>query len=131
MDRPVALQVKRDFVLAWRQPQPLERAVEIVDHAGVVAVDEDLRLFGFHFEPDRRLRRDVVVAIGAVRSVLRGGLLRPGAEREHGQAGGEQEALQHGRTPGTMTTRRWQYSSEQCQCQQYAGRYQLLSCCKC
>jgi hypothetical protein len=40
-----------DLVPAWPQPQALEHTIELVDNAGVVAVDEHLRLTRRDLQP--------------------------------------------------------------------------------
>ena len=53
---------QRDLVLARLEPQPLREAVEVVHHAGVVAVDEHLGLTRLHLEPRGALGVARVVA---------------------------------------------------------------------
>src|SRR5439155_22449597 len=49
----VAVQIQRDLVLARLDVQSLEHPVEVVDDAGVVPIDVDLRVFRSHLDPDR------------------------------------------------------------------------------
>ena len=58
--RSVSVAIERDVMLPGTGPQTLKEAVEIVDDAGVVAVDIDLGFFGSHIEPNRGTRIDVV-----------------------------------------------------------------------
>ena len=52
MHRAVAVEKQLDLVLAGRHAEPLERAVEVVDDAGVVAVDVDLGFFRLDLETE-------------------------------------------------------------------------------
>src|SRR5439155_7911893 len=54
--RSVSVAIERDVMLPGTGPQTLKEAVEIVDDAGVVAVDIDLGFFGSHIEPNRGTR---------------------------------------------------------------------------
>src|SRR4029077_2889831 len=70
----IAVEVQLDLVLTGLNVQTLERAVEVVDDAGVVAVDVDLGFVRLHLELHRRLWRQVravVRRINAPRSVPR------------------------------------------------------------
>ena len=51
MKRPVALKIDLNLVFAGLYPKPLERPVEVVDDAGVIAVDEYFCLARFDLQP--------------------------------------------------------------------------------
>jgi hypothetical protein len=75
----IALRVGDDLVVAGRQVEPLEHAVELIDRAHEEAVDVDLRVARLDFEPGRRpvaivavvrvgIRVGVAVAVAVVRA---------------------------------------------------------------
>src|SRR5207302_9287206 len=49
---PIAVQIQRNLVLARLDAQSLECAVEVVDDAGVVAIDKHLRFLRLDLEAD-------------------------------------------------------------------------------
>src|SRR6185369_3493327 len=68
-----AFQVDGDFMFTWRRFEALRPTVEVIDDAGVVAVDIDLRILGLHFDAGFRV---VTVAI-AVATVAIGIAVAP------------------------------------------------------
>src|SRR5580765_3470037 len=83
----VAVEEQLDLVLAGRDAEPLEGAVEVVDDAGVKAVDVDLRFFRLDLETEGRARIDSIravrrVAVWAPRILIAVGKAVPGIEPE-------------------------------------------------
>jgi hypothetical protein len=60
-----SLAIQRQLVLATKNVEPLECAIEVVDDSGVVAVDVNFGFFRFDFEADRTFIRVIrVVGVG-------------------------------------------------------------------
>jgi hypothetical protein len=53
MHAAVSVEIQHELVIAGLGPQALEQTVEVIDDAGVIAVDEHLRLARLDLNPER------------------------------------------------------------------------------